>query len=155
MILNDNYKVAKEVKADGVLLSESDACPLDARVYLGDYYFIGGKANTLEECQKLLEKGVNYIYLQPFQLTSSKQNLTPVLGFEGYQEILERLNTEKPIFASGGITVKDVPELMTTGIYGIAASKAITSDFNSISKLHALLKGTDFMEEVWRNNSQE
>lgn len=155
LIINDNYKIAKEVNADGVHLSRSESNPAEARAYLGNFYMIGGTANTLEECQKLIEKGVNYINLGPFKVTASKQNLGSVLGFEGYQAIMDELKTETPIFAIGGITFEDVPELMRTGIYGIATSTMLTSNFNIVSKLHALLKGDDFMEEVWKNNSPE
>jgi thiamine-phosphate pyrophosphorylase len=155
LIINDNYKIAKEVKADGVHLGQSDSCPTIARAYLGDFYVIGGTGNTIDECQVLLDKGVNYIGLGPFRFTTTKQNLAPVLGLEGYQAILDELKTEIPILAVGGITLDDVPELMRTGIYGIATSTAITADFNCISKLHALLKGADFMEQVWKNNKEE
>ena len=52
LIINDYYKVAKEVKADGVHLGKTDTCPTIAREYLGDLYIIGGTANTLQDCQK-------------------------------------------------------------------------------------------------------
>ena len=155
LIINDNYKIAKEVKADGVHLGQSDSCPTEAIAYLGDFYMIGGTANTLEDCQKLIAKGVHYIGLGPFKFTTTKQNLGPVLGIEGYQAILDELQTETPIFAIGGITIEDVAELIKTGIYGIAASTMLTANFNNVSKLHALLKGDDLMEEVWKNNSPE
>ncbi len=35
LIINDYYKVAKEVNADGVHLGKKDICPLKAREYLG------------------------------------------------------------------------------------------------------------------------
>src|SRR5690554_7702201 len=34
LIINDNYKIAKEVKADGVHLGPTDACPTIARKHL-------------------------------------------------------------------------------------------------------------------------
>lgn len=155
LIINDNYKIAKEVNADGVHLGQTDSDPAEARAYLGNFYMIGGTANTLEECQKLIEKGVNYIGLGPFKFTTTKQNLGPVLGLEGYEAILDELKTETPIFAIGGITLDDVTDLMRTGIYGIATSTMLTTNFNNVSKLHTFLKGNDFMEEVWNNNSPE
>ncbi|CAM4105514.1 thiamine phosphate synthase [Flavobacterium antarcticum] len=155
LIVNDNYKIAKEVNADGVHLGQSDSDPGEARAYLGNFYMIGGTANTLEECQILIEKGVNYIGLGPFKFTTTKQNLGPVLGLEGYEAILDELKTETPIFAIGGIALDDVTDLMRTGIYGIATSTMLTADFNNVSKLHTFLKGADFMEEVWNNNSPE
>lgn len=150
LIINDDYKIAKEVQADGVHLGQSDACPAEARAYLGKFYFIGGTANTLKECQELIAKEVNYIGLGPFRCTTTKVNLSPVLGLEGYQTILKTLKTETPIIAIGGITLEDVPALLQTGVYGIATSTALTTNFNIIHPLNALLKGPELMEQVWK-----
>ena len=73
LIINDYYKVAKEVKADGIHLGKTDECPLKVREYLGSLYIVGGTANTLEDCTKLLEKEVDYIGLGPFQFTETKR----------------------------------------------------------------------------------
>ena len=155
LIINDNYKVAKEVNADGVHLSQSDSNATEARAYLGNFYMIGATANNLEDCQNLIKDGVNYIHLGPFKSIPKNQNVDLALGFEGYNSILEELKTETPILAIGGISLEDVTELTRSGISGIATSTMLTSDFNNVSKLHALLKGDDFMEEVWKNNSPE
>lgn len=150
LIINDHYKVAKEVNADGVHLGKSDACPLKVREYLGKFYSIGGTANTLEDCKKLIDKKVDYIGLGPFQFTETKKNLSPVLGINGYQTILEELQTETPIIAIGGITLDDATKIMQTGVYGIAASGAITNDFTSIPVFHKILNAPSTQEQVYK-----
>ena len=150
LIINDYYKVAKEINADGVHVGKIDICPLKAKAYLGDLYIVGGTANTLEDCKKLLEKGVNYIGLGPFQFTETKKNLSPVLGVVGYQAILEELKTTTPIIAIGGITIEDVSEIINTGVYGIAVSGAITQNFNSIPAFHKILKAPSIKEKLYR-----
>lgn len=150
LIINDYYKVAKEVKADGVHLGKTDACPVMVREYLGNLFIIGGTANTLEDCLSLLKKKVDYIGLGPFRYTTTKKNLSPTLGFEGYQTILETLNTETPIIAIGGIVLEDVTELLKTNIHGIAVSGEITKDFNIISKFHQVLKTGSSQEQVFK-----
>jgi len=150
LIINDYYKVAKEVNADGVHLGKKDTCPLKAREYLGKWYSIGGTANTLEDCKILLEKKVDYIGLGPFQFTETKKNLSPVLGAVGYQVMLEALNTTTPIIAIGGITIENVPEIINTGVYGVAVSGAITQNFNSISTFHKILKAPSTNEQVYK-----
>ncbi|CAM1341844.1 thiamine phosphate synthase [Tenacibaculum aestuarii] len=154
LIINDYYKAAKEVKADGVHLGKTDTCPLKAKAYLGDLYIVGGTANTLEDCKKLLEKGVDYIGLGPFQFTETKKNLSPVLGVVGYQVLLEELKTTTPIIAIGGITIEDVSEIISTGVYGIAVSGAITQNFNSIPALHKILKAPSTNEQVYKIGAQ-
>ncbi|CAM1361775.1 Thiamine-phosphate synthase [Tenacibaculum soleae] len=150
LIINDHYKVAKEVNADGVHLGKSDACPLKVRAYLGKFYSIGGTANTLEDCKKLLEKKVDYIGLGPFQFTETKKNLSPVLGTVGYQVLLDELKTETPIIAVGGITLDDTTKIIQTGVYGVAVSAAITNDFTSIPVFHKMLNAPSTQEQVYK-----
>ncbi|MFG6685299.1 thiamine phosphate synthase [Mariniflexile sp. HNIBRBA6329] len=152
LIINDHYKIAREVKADGVHLGKTDACPLEAKSYLGKFYSVGGTANTLEDCKRLIEKKVDYIGLGPFKFTETKTNLSPVLGILGYQTIIDALQTKTPIIAIGGIMVSDVPELLKTGIYGVAASGEITKNFNNISTFNTLLKAPSTNEQVWKVN---
>nr|WP_299034867.1 thiamine phosphate synthase [uncultured Tenacibaculum sp.] len=154
LIINDYYKVAKEIKADGVHLGKTDTCPLKAKKYLGDLYIVGGTANTLEDCKKLLEKEVDYIGLGPFQFTETKKNLSPVLGTTGYQVLLEELKTTTPIIAIGGITIEDVSEVINTGVYGVAVSGAITQNFNSIPTFHKILKAPSTNEQVYKIGAQ-
>lgn len=149
LIINDYYKVAAEVKADGVHLGKSDTCPKIARKTLASWQIIGGTANTLEDCQTLIENKVDYIGLGPFRFTDTKHNLSPVLGEEGYKAILDVLQSEIPIIAIGGITLNDVLDIMCTGIYGIAVSGEITRDFNSISKFKEIINGGATQEQRW------
>lgn len=141
LIINDDYKIAKEVKADGVHLGQSDACPKEARDYLGKFYSIGGTANTLEDCENLIKKGVDYIGLGPFKFTSTKTNLSPILELEGYKNILDKLKTDTPIIAIGGITLNEVSNILDTGVYGIAVSGEITKDFNTINSFNQIING--------------
>lgn len=154
LIINDYYKVAKEVNADGVHLGKTDTCPLKAKEYLGDLYIVGGTANTLEDCKKLLEKGVDYIGLGPYQFTETKKNLSPVLGTTGYQVLLEELKTTTPIIAIGGITTENIPEIIDTGVYGVAVSGAITQNFNLIPTFHKILKAPSTNEQVYKIGAQ-
>ncbi|MFT4899340.1 MAG: thiamine-phosphate pyrophosphorylase [Flavobacteriales bacterium] len=154
LIINDYYKIAKEVNADGVHLGRKDTDPEVARAFLGPYFIIGGTANTLQDCTELLKKEIDYIGLGPYQFTSTKKVLSPVLGYNGYLTILEELNTETPIIAIGGIRLSDVPEILKAGVKGIAISGAITKDFNSISQFKQVLNGDQKMDQVWKPNQQ-
>ena len=88
----------------------------------------------------LIDKNVDYIGLGPFRFTPTKANLSPILGLEGYSSILQVLQTQTPIIAIGGITLHDVSMLLKAGIYGIAASGALTSDFHKIELFNKLLQ---------------
>ena len=145
LLINEYYKIAKEVKADGVHLEKTNLCPTIVRDYLYTWQIIGGTANNLEDCKTLLRKDVDYISLGPFR--SSKDNATQVLGLNGYTAITEALNTETPIIGFGGITTKDVADILETGVSGIAVSKEITRDFNSIKTFNQILKASSTEEQ--------
>ena len=152
LIINDYYKIAKEVKADGVHLGKNDTCPTIAKKHLGDYYFVGGTANTIQDCEALIKKNVDYIGLGPFRFTKTKDNLSPIVGYKGYLAILEELKTDTPIIAIGGITLEDVPEILSTGVHGIAASGEINKDFNNIGLFNKLLRTASADEQIWIPN---
>ncbi|GAA4234132.1 thiamine phosphate synthase [Postechiella marina] len=147
LIINDYYKIAKEIKADGVHLGKTDTCPTIARKHLYTWQIIGGTANTLEDCEILIDKNVDYIGLGPFRFTTTKDNLSPILGLDGYTAIVEALHTKIPIIGIGGITLEDVTEVLETGISGIAVSGAITQDFNKIRKFNQLLNASSTLEQ--------
>jgi thiamine-phosphate pyrophosphorylase len=147
LIINDHYKIAKEVKADGVHLGQTDVCPTLARKQLYTWQMIGGTANTLQDCETLMDKEVDYISLGPFRLTTTKNNLSPVLGLNGYTAITETLKTEIPIFGVGGITIADVTALLERGISGLAVSGEITRNFDIIRTFNQLLNASSTEEQ--------
>ncbi|MBT3741590.1 thiamine phosphate synthase [Polaribacter sp.] len=146
LIINDYYKIAKAIKADGVHLGKTDCCPLEARKHLYTWQIIGGTANTLQDCETLISKQVDYISLSPFRHAVTKGNIFKVLGLNGYNEIIEALKTETPIIGFGGINTKDVTAILETGISGIAVSDVITKNFDVIRTFNQLLKASSTKE---------
>lgn len=147
LMINDHYKIAKEVKADGVHLGKTDASPTICRKHLYTWQMIGGTANTLNECEALIAKEVDYISLGPFRFTTTKDNLSPVLGLIGYAAITDVLKTETPIIGVGGISTEDVTAILETGISGIAVSGVITGNFNTIRTFNQLLNASSTEEQ--------
>nr|WP_309760159.1 thiamine phosphate synthase [Flavobacterium sp.] len=133
-IINDNVHLAKQLDADGVHLGLSDMSVKEARLILGKTKIIGGTANTFEDVLQRTAENCDYIGLGPYQFTTTKQHLSPILGLEGYRSIIEQMkakNIQIPIYAIGGITLEHVESLMKTGIHGIAVSGLITQTENA------------------------
>ena len=143
LLINGHYKIAKEIKADGVHLEKSDICSTKARIHLYTWQIIGATANTVQDCKKILEKQVDYITLSPFK---EKVNTKSVLGLNGFTLISEALQTETPIIGFGCITTKDVVEILETGISGVAVSDEITKNFDLIKEYNTLLKASSTEE---------
>ena len=128
LIINDNPALAQTIGADGVHLGKEDMPPAEARALLGSGVIIGGTANTFEDVQRLAAAGVNYVGMGPFRFTTTKQNLSPILGLEGYQTILGQARAagiDVPVIAIGGILLPDVAALLAVGLHGVAVSGAI------------------------------
>ncbi len=143
LVINDNVSVALHCKADGLHLGKKDMDVLEARELLPENMFIGGTANNLEDCLNLIEKSIDYIGLGPYRFTTTKKNLSPILGVGGYQELLDvfrERNIKTPIVAIGGITEKDVIGIRNTGVLGIAVSGLLTHNKTLKNSIVALKK---------------
>lgn len=127
-ILDDHVELVGATGADGVHLGKNDTPPDEARHVLGPKAIIGSTANTFDDIDRAALLGADYIGLGPFRFTETKKRLSPILGTEGYADIMARCRKEGlalPVVAIGGITAADLPELMETGISGIAISGAL------------------------------
>ncbi|MHB8261850.1 MAG: thiamine phosphate synthase [Bacteroidia bacterium] len=133
LIINDNVELAKEINADGVHLGKDDLSISEARKIVGTKFIIGGTANTFEDIKMHTASGIDYIGLGPFRFTSTKEKLSPILGIEGYKQIINKCrdnNITIPIIAIGGITTNDISEILNTGVYGVAIAGSITHSPN-------------------------
>ena len=138
----DHVELVREIRADGVHLGKNDMPVAEARRILGDEYIIGGTANTYEDVKKHWLDGVNYIGCGPFRYTTTKQKLSPILGLEGYKEIIRQMRAENinlPIVAIGGITFADIPSVMQTGVTGIALSGTVLRADNPVEEMRRIL----------------
>ncbi len=127
-ILDDRVDMVEVLGADGVHLGKSDMPVAEARAILGHDRIIGATANTFEDIRLAATAGADYIGLGPFRFTTTKERLSPVLGLEGYHEIVAACRRDGimlPVVAIGGITAADVAEIMRTGVAGIALSGAL------------------------------
>lgn len=148
LIINDYPQVAVAVGAAGVHVGKLDMTVAAARAITGNNMIVGGTANTLEDILQHVADGASYVGVGPYRFTTTKQNLSPILGLSGYQQILQALrqrNISIPLIAIGGILLEDIPALMEAGVHGVAVSGLITqaSDKQTIvAHIHQQLNHT-------------
>ncbi len=131
LIINDHVMVALQSGAHGVHLGQGDMSPLKARSILPEGSIIGGTANTMEECEKLIAKKVDYIGLGPFRFTQTKKHLSPLLSLIDYhtmRSFVDEKDPNTPIYAIGGVVKEDVAYLYEEGIHGVAMSGALSTN---------------------------
>ena len=149
LVITDQYKIAKQVKADGVHFTSVDSFPTNLITALYSWQLTAGTASSVKDCEKLLDKQVSYIYVGPYKASATVPS-TISMGLKGFSNITDKLKTGTPLIGNGGIYTKDVTSILKTGFSGIAVSDAITSDFNSIKIFHELLKSSATAEQHYR-----
>lgn len=142
-IIDDHVEIVKIVQADGVHLGLNDIPIMQARSLLGEGFIIGGTANSFENILQHYNDGADYIGCGPFKFTTTKKKLAPILGLDGYKEIIKRMGDSDiyiPVVAIGGITSEDVPSIISTGVDGVAISGAILNAPNPVEETKKIIK---------------
>ncbi|WP_308267286.1 thiamine phosphate synthase [Prevotella sp.] len=137
-ILDDHVELVGITGADGVHLGKNDMPVDEARNQLGANRIIGGTANTFEDVERLWRQGANYIGCGPYRFTTTKKNLSPVLGLDGYRHIISKMKAHDiniPVVAIGGILQPDIKDVIATGVSGIAVSGAILNAENPVEEM--------------------
>ncbi|MBO9728896.1 MAG: thiamine phosphate synthase [Chitinophaga sp.] len=139
LIINDYPHIAVAVGATGVHVGRLDMTVAAARAITGNNIIVGGTANTLDDILQHVTDGASYVGVGPYRFTTTKQNLSPILGLAGYQQILQALkerNIAVPVIAIGGILLDDIPALMEAGVHGIAVSGLVTQAMDKQNIVH-------------------
>lgn len=139
-IIDDNVLLAKKIKADGVHLGKNDMPVAEARKILGEDFIIGGTVNSFEDIEKVLSNATpDYFGCGPFRFTTTKQKLAPILGLDGYKNIISKMkekNIQIPLVAIGGIGKEDVPSILECGVGGIALSGGVLKANDPIKEMN-------------------
>lgn len=141
-IIDDHVRLAKQLGADGVHLGKTDMPVAEARQILGHEFIIGGTANTFDDIVALHQAGADYIGCGPFCFTTTKERLAPTLGLDGYRHLMAQMRhaaISLPIVAIGGITRADIPDIMATGVHGIAVSGAVLRADDPVEEMRQML----------------
>ena len=142
-LIDDQVELVRRLQADGVHLGKNDMPVEKARCLLGSQFIIGGTANTFDDVKRLYEAGADYIGCGPFRYTTTKKNLSPILGLEGYAAIVRQMKEagiHLPIVAIGGITRTDISALLQTGVSGIAVSGTVLRAENPVEEMREIVQ---------------
>ncbi|MFS1900956.1 thiamine phosphate synthase [Vibrio lentus] len=123
LIINDRVDVALAVDADGLHLGQSDMPAELARQLIGPDKILGLSIETEQQLQEADSLPVDYIGLSALFATSTKTNLKKYWGYDGIKMALE--TTKLPIVGIGGINESNIPQLVESGLHGLALVSAI------------------------------
>lgn len=143
-IIDDDVLLAKRIGADGVHLGKEDMTVAEARKILGNKFIIGATVNSFEDIIEHIHGcHPDYFGCGPFRFTTTKQRLAPMLGYDGYRNIVAKMRENHiaiPIVAIGGITKNDVAMLLGCGVDGIALSGNIINATNPVQQMHDIVQ---------------
>lgn len=127
LLLDDHVELAKSWKWTECIWAKRHADRSGTTItWRSIYYRRYGK--YIRRCRTALPCRSRLPRHRSFPVYHYKENLSPVLGLEGYTAILSQMkeaNIELPVVAIGGITREDIPAILETGVNGIALSGTI------------------------------
>ncbi|NHA87198.1 thiamine phosphate synthase [Helicobacter pylori] len=136
-IVNDEARLALELKADGVHVGQEDMAIEEVVTLCQKRLFIGLSVNTLEQALKARHlDGVAYLGVGPIFPTPSKKDAKEVVGVNLLKKIHDS-GVEKPLIAIGGITTDNASKLQKFS--GIAVISAITQARDKALAIEKLL----------------
>lgn len=135
-IINDEVRLALELKADGVHVGQEDMAIEEVITLCKKHQFIGLSVNTLEQALKARHlDGVAYLGVGPIFPTPSKKD-KQVVGVDLLKKIQDS-GVKKPLIAIGGITMHNASKLREYG--GIAVISTITQAKDKALAVETLL----------------
>ncbi|MCX8124135.1 MAG: thiamine phosphate synthase [Spirochaetes bacterium] len=128
LIINDRIDVALAVKAYGVHLGQDDMPLTIARSLVPHSMVIGISVSTVNEAIQAQRDGADYIGAGSVFPTSTKDDISGIIGLEGLQEIKKAVSI--PVVAIGGIQIHNAENVMQYGADCLAVVSAIVSSDN-------------------------
>ncbi|MCQ2616503.1 thiamine phosphate synthase [Helicobacter pylori] len=136
-IVNDEVKLALELKADGVHVGQEDMAIEEVITLCQKRQFIGLSVNTLEQALKARHLDhIAYLGVGPIFPTLSKKDAKQVVGVELLKKIRDS-GVKKPLIAIGGITTDNASKIQKFS--GIAVISAITQAKDKALAIEKLL----------------
>ncbi len=141
LIINDRLDVALASNACGLHLGQSDGSVLHAREMLGADKIIGTSINSIERLEAANHFPINYVGMGAIFKTKTKNNVIKHWGLQGLKQAA-KLSCH-PVVAIGGITIKNVVDVLRNGANGIAVISAIHDASDALQATQQLRRSID------------
>jgi thiamine-phosphate pyrophosphorylase len=123
-IVNDDVELALALDADGVHLGQDDESANVVRSQIGAR-ILGVSAHTVEEAQRAIADGADYLGIGPIFPTRSKDDAKAVQGTKLIRMLREQ-GMDIPIVGIGGITPMNARSVIDDGADGVSVISTIS-----------------------------
>lgn len=124
-VVNDDARLAVELGADGVHVGQDDWSVGEARRVVGEGGIVGVSAGTVEEAERAIADGADYVGVGAVFATGTKADAGCPIGPEGLQHIVKCVRRRIPVVAIGGISPDNARACWNAGADGVAVVSAI------------------------------
>lgn len=122
LIINDRADLAAAARADGVHLGQEDLPVHEARRIVGGRSLIGVSTHTIDEARQAVREGADYIGCGPI-FPSSTKSFDQFAGLDFLRQVAAEITL--PAYAIGGITEKNLSQVVHTGMRRVAVSGGV------------------------------
>ncbi|KAK7887399.1 thiamine biosynthetic bifunctional enzyme [Exophiala xenobiotica] len=140
LLINDRLDVCQAVGAEGVHIGQDDMDCRSARKVLGSDAIIGVTASSIQEAQKAIKDGADYLGIGTTFATPTKTDTKSIIGTRGLQGILAACDTgtEKsiPCVAIGSINASNIQRVLHQSADG-------SNRLNGVAVVSAIMAATD------------
>lgn len=127
LIINDDWRLAADIGADGVHLGAEDAVPGQVRAEVGNRMILGVSCyNDLNRAERLRSEDIDYLAFGAVFSSKTK----PAAAQAGLDILMAARRWDKPVVAIGGITPDNGREVLAAGADYLAVITGVFSDPN-------------------------
>lgn len=138
-IINNRADIAAIVGADGVHIGQEDLSVKDARAIVGPRALVGVSTHNIDQARAAVLDGANYLGAGP-TFASRTKTFDRFAGLDYLRAVAGEIRL--PSFAIGGISAKNIRDVLSTGISRVAVGAAVIQADNpsvAISQLISIL----------------
>jgi thiamine-phosphate pyrophosphorylase len=125
-LVNNRFDLALLADADGVHLGQEDLPPSWLPAQARERLLVGRSTHTLAQARAACDEPIDYVAFGPVFGTTSKRSEYAARGVPMLREIA-RIVAPRALIAIGGIEAARIPELLRTGIAGVAVISAVAA----------------------------
>jgi thiamine-phosphate pyrophosphorylase len=125
LIVNDRVDIALAIEAEGAHVGQTDLPAHMARKLLPTPNLLGVSTFSVDMARRAQQQQADYVGFGPIYQTATKETVASPRGTEMMHDTLEAIDI--PLVALGGISDRNISEVVTAGADHVAVCSAIVS----------------------------
>ena len=140
--VNDHLDIALALSADGIHLGQNDLPCAAARRLIPRNMILGISTHSIEQADRAVRDGADYVAIGPVFPTTSKDDPEPVVGTDMVRTVKDTVGAV-PLIAIGGINAGNVSSVIRSGADGVAVASAVILADDPCVAARELLRGIE------------